>query len=80
MYRSDRKSGNSCYPVVQNVLSSRLLFKNMKVKLYRTIIWPVVLYGYEPWSPTREEHRLRVFENRVLRRLMICTAQQMLVW
>ena len=44
-----------------------LLSKNLKIKIYRTIILPVVLYGCETWSPTlREERRLRVFENRVL--------------
>jgi hypothetical protein len=54
---------------VQNLLSSRLLSKNLKIKVYRTIILPVVLYGCETWSLIlREEHRLRVFENRVLRR------------
>jgi hypothetical protein len=42
--------------------------ENVKVKIYKTIILPVVLYGCETWSLTlREEHRLRVFENRVLR-------------
>jgi hypothetical protein len=51
-------------------LSSRLLSRNIKVKIYRTIIMPVVLYGYETWSLTsREEERLAVFENRVLRRI-----------
>jgi hypothetical protein len=55
---------------VQNLLSSRLLSKNLKIKIYRTIILPLVLYGCETWSPTRrEERRLRVFENRVLRRV-----------
>ena len=50
--------------------SSSLLSKNLKIKIYRTIILPVVLYGCETWSLTlREEHRLRVFENRVLRRI-----------
>ena len=62
------KSGNACYYSVQNLLSSRLLSKNLKIKIYRTIILPVVLYGCETWSLTlREERRLRVFENRVLR-------------
>jgi hypothetical protein len=47
-----------------------LLSKNTKIKIYRTIILPVVLYGCETWSLTlREEHRLKVFENRVLRRI-----------
>jgi hypothetical protein len=42
--------------------------KNLKIKIYKTVILPVVLYGCETWSLTlREEHRLRVFENRVLR-------------
>jgi hypothetical protein len=49
-------------------LSSRLIFKNVKIKIQK--ILPVVLYGCESYSPTlREEHRLRVFENRVLRRI-----------
>ena len=60
--------GNACYYSVQNLLSSRLLSKNLKIKVYRTIILPVVLYGCETWSLTlREGRRLRVFENRVLR-------------
>jgi hypothetical protein len=55
---------------VQNLLSSRLLSKNLKIKIYRTIILPVVLYGCETRSLTlSEKRRLRVFENRVLRRV-----------
>jgi hypothetical protein len=51
-------------------LFPRLISKELKIKIYRTVILPVVLYGYETWSLTvREEHRLRVFENRVLRRI-----------
>jgi hypothetical protein len=51
-------------------LSSRLLAKNIKIRIYKTAILPVVLYGCETWYLTlREEHRLRVFENRVLRRI-----------
>jgi len=51
-------------------LSSSLLSENLKIKIYRTIILPLVLYGCETWSLTlREEHRLRVFENRLLRRI-----------
>jgi hypothetical protein len=51
-------------------LSSRLLSKNVKIRICKTIIFPVVLYGCETWPLTlREEHRLRVFENRVLRRI-----------
>jgi hypothetical protein len=47
-----------------------LLSKNLKIKIYRTIIFPVVLYGCDAWSLTlREERRLRVFEDRVLRRV-----------
>jgi hypothetical protein len=47
-----------------------LLSNNTKIKIYRTIMLPVVVYGCETWSLTlREEHRLRVFENRVLRRI-----------
>ena len=53
---------------MQNLSSSSLLYKNSKIKIYITIILPVVLYGCETWSLTlREKRRLRVFENRVLR-------------
>jgi hypothetical protein len=63
-------SDNACYRSVQSLLSSRLLSKNVKIRIYKTMILPVVLYGCETWSLTlREEHRLRVFENRVLRRI-----------
>ena len=55
---------------MQNLSSSSLLSKNLEIKIHRTIIFPVVLYGCETWSLTwREERRLRVFENRVLRRI-----------
>jgi len=68
--KSRLKSGNACYHSVQNLLSSSLLPKNLKIMIYGTIMLPVVLYGCETWSPTlREERRLRVFENRVLRRI-----------
>jgi len=50
---------------VQNLLSSNLLSKNLKIKIYRTIILPVVMYGCETWLLTlRKECRLRVFGNR----------------
>jgi hypothetical protein len=63
-------SGNARYHSVQTLLSSRLLSKNLKIRIYKTIILPVVLYGCESWSLTlREEHALRVFENRVLRKI-----------
>jgi len=66
--KSRLKSGNACYYLVQNLLSSSLLSKNLKIKIYRTLILSVVLYGCEIWSMTLgEERRLRVFENRVLR-------------
>jgi hypothetical protein len=68
--KSRLNSGNACYHLVQSLLSSRLLPRNLKVKIYKTIILPVVLYGCETWSLTlREQHRLKVFENRVLRRI-----------
>jgi hypothetical protein len=63
-------SGNACYHSVQNLLSSRLLSKNVKIRIHKTVILLVVLYGCETWSLTlREGHRLMVFENRVLRRI-----------
>jgi len=65
------RSGSACYHSVQNLLSSRSLSKNLKIKIYRTIILPVVLYGCENWPLTlREEKKLRVFENMVLRRYL----------
>jgi hypothetical protein len=68
--KSRLKLWNACYYSVQNLLFSRLLSKNLKIRIYRTIILPVVLYGCETWSLTlKEERRLRVFENRVLRRI-----------
>ena len=68
--KSRLKSGNACYLSVQNLLYSSLLSKNLKIKIHRTIILAVVLYGCETWSLTlREERRLRVLENRVLRRI-----------
>jgi hypothetical protein len=74
LIREDSKrrlnSGNACYQLVQNLRSSRLLSKNLKIRIYNTIILPVVLYGCETWSLTlREEHRLRMFENRILRKV-----------
>jgi hypothetical protein len=58
------------YHSVQSLLSSRLLSKIFKMRIRKTIILPVVLYWCETWSLTlREEHRLRVFENKVLRRM-----------
>ena len=87
--KSRLKSGNACNYSVQNILSSRLLSKNLKIKIYRTIILPVVLYGCETWSLTmREERRLRVLrrvfgpkrdevtgngENYIMKSLGICT-------
>ena len=66
--KSRVKLGNACYHSVQKVLSSSLLSKNLKIKIYKTIILPVVLCECETWSHTlREERRLRVFENRVLK-------------
>jgi sorting nexin-29 len=68
--KSRLNSRNGCYYSVQNLLSSHLTSKNLQIKIYRTVILPVVLYGCETWSLTlREAHRLRVFEKRALRRI-----------
>jgi hypothetical protein len=68
--KSSLNSGNACYRSVQSLLSSLLQSRNVTVKIYKTVILPVVLYGCETWSVTlREVHRLRVFENRLLRRI-----------
>ena len=67
--KSGLKLGNACYHVVQNLLSSSLLSIDSKVKIYRTIILPIV-YGCETWLLTlKEEHRLIFFENKVLRKI-----------
>ena len=64
--KSRLRLGNACYHSVQNLLSSRLLYKNLNIKIHRNIIF----YGCETWSLTlREERKLRVFENMVLRRI-----------
>jgi hypothetical protein len=60
--KSRLKSGNACYHSLQKLLSSSLLSKNLKIKVYRTIIFPVALYGCDTWLLTlREERRRRVF-------------------
>jgi hypothetical protein len=66
--KSRLNTGNACYHSIQSLLSSRLLSRNLKAKIYKTIILPVATYGCETWLLTLgEEHRLRVFENSVLR-------------
>jgi len=68
--RNRFKTRNACYRSVQNLLPSSFVSKYIKIKIYRKVILPFVLYGCETWSLTlREEHRLRVFENRGLRRI-----------
>jgi len=68
--KSTLRLGNACCHSVQNLLSSRLLSKNLEIKIYRIVILLVVLYGCETWSLTLgEERKLRVFENIVLRRI-----------
>jgi hypothetical protein len=63
-------SRNACYYSVQNLLSSRLLSKNIKIGIYKCIILPVVLYGCETLFLTlKDERSLRIFEKRVLRRI-----------
>ena len=60
-------------------MTSSLLSKNLKIKIYRNIILPVVFYGCETWSLTlREERRLRVFENRVMRRIFGCKRDEVI--
>jgi hypothetical protein len=76
--KSRLKSGNACYDLVQDLLSSSMLSKNTKIKIYRTIILLVVLYGCETWFLTlREEHRLRVFKHRVQRKILGCNMDEL---
>jgi hypothetical protein len=68
--KSRLMSRNACYNSLQNLLSSSLLSKNLNIKIHRTIILPVFLYGCETLSFTlREERRVRVSENRILSRI-----------
>ena len=62
--------GNACYYSLEKILSSHLLYKKLKVNTYKTITLPVVLHGSETWSLTlREEHKLRMLVNKVLRKI-----------
>jgi hypothetical protein len=68
---SRMKPGNACHHSVQKCLPSSLLSKNIKIKTYRTIILSAVLYECETWSLSmREERTLKMFEKRVLRRIL----------
>jgi hypothetical protein len=68
--KSRLNSGNACYYSVQNLLYFRLISKHLKIKISKTIILLVVLYGCKTWSLTlRKERRLRIFECRVLRKI-----------
>jgi hypothetical protein len=76
--KSRLNSGNACYYSVQNLLSSRLISRNLKINMYKTVILPVVLYGCKTWSLSLgEEHRLRVFENSVLRKIFGSKREEM---
>ena len=62
--------GNACYYSLEKILSSRLLSKKLKFKTYKNIIPPIVFYGCETWFLTlREEHKLKMFENKALRKI-----------
>jgi hypothetical protein len=66
-------SGSAYYHSIQNVLSSSLIPKNLNINICGTIVMPVVLCGCETWSVIlREEHRLRLFQNRVLKMIVGC--------
>jgi hypothetical protein len=68
--KSKLNSGNACCSSVQNLLSSRLRSKNVKIEIYKIMVLPVILYGCKTWSLAFGiEHRLRVYESRVVRRI-----------
>jgi hypothetical protein len=68
--KSRLNMGNDYCHSVQNLLFSHLISKNLKIKIYKTVILPIVLDGHTTWSLTlREEHKVRVFDNRVLRKI-----------
>jgi hypothetical protein len=68
--KSTLNSGIACYHSLQNALSCRLLSKNVKIKICKTVLLPVVLYGCgtKPLA-LKGKHRLKAFENRMLRRI-----------
>jgi hypothetical protein len=68
--RSRLNSGNACDHTAQNLLYSRLLSESLNIKIFRSMILLAGLYGCDTWSLTAEEHRLRMFENRVLRAIV----------
>jgi hypothetical protein len=69
--KSRLNSGNACYYSLQNLLSSHLISKNLKIKIYKSVILTVVPYGCKTWSLTlREEQRLKVSKNRVLGKIL----------
>jgi hypothetical protein len=81
--KSKLNSGNPCYHLVQDHLSSCLISKNLKIKICKTVILPVVPYGCEAWSVILREHhtcRLRVFENKVLRRIFRLKRDEDRLW
>jgi hypothetical protein len=70
--KSRLNSGNARYHSVQRLLSSLLLSRYVKVKIYKAIILPVVLYGSETWPLIlMEEHRLNRFKNRILGKYLV---------
>jgi hypothetical protein len=74
------KSLNACYHTVQNILLFSSLNKTTKIKIHRTIILSVVLYGCDTWSLTlREEHRLSVCENKVLKEIFGADRDEVIV-
>ena len=74
---STLQSGNACCHSVKNLLSSSLLPKTIKIKIQRTVILSIVVYGYENWSlKLKEEHMLSVFQRKVLRRMFGCKREE----
>jgi hypothetical protein len=66
--KSRLNSENACYHSVHNPSSSCLLSKDIKIKIYKTVLLPVGLYGCENWPHTKERLGLRIFKNRVLKK------------
>src|SRR5215468_4817105 len=64
------KKGNKCYNMYKNTLSSKILSKTTKLRIYKTIIRPVVTYGAEVWTISEKDaNQLRVFERKILRKI-----------
>lgn len=80
--KSGLQSGNKCYYGLSNLLNARMISKNLKIKLYRTLIHPVVMYSCDVWTLRKsDQNRLLIFEKKIFRRIFgPCISETMGEW